>query len=829
MKKLPLEDMRQLGERHGGKCLSDKYVNSKSFLQWECSKGHQWKARADRVKGGTWCRICEINKRKDTIEEMRKIAEARGGKCLSNKYGNAHTPLLWECGEGHQWEAVPSSVKRGTWCRKCRGLEKNTIEEMQKIAEARGGKCLSETYFNLYTALQWECSEGHRWEAQPSNIKRGGWCRICAHNRRRDTIEDMRKIAEHRGGKCLSSTYANAMTPLVWECAKGHRWKSQPLKVKRGSWCAVCSGKAKLTLDEMRKIAEERGGKCLSDGYINRKSKLLWECSEGHRWEAQPGSIKFGQWCPECSTGLGERVCRTFFEQVFRAKFPATYPRWLINKENNQMELDGYCKSLRLAFEHHGEQHYSLKTPYVKTEEQLRKRQADDKLKRELCSKKGVVLIEIPHVPYRLPLAKVKEFIRGELLDQSIALPIAADINRVNLNKAYITSSSRKALEELRIIAKEHDGKCLSDFYINSEEKLEWQCQKGHIWTAAPRDVKTGRWCRICANEERRGTIEEIKRIAEERGGKCLSDIYIDIKSKLLFACAEGHQWKARPAGIKQGSWCRKCVADKLRGTLEDMRRIAKERGGKCLSDTYADGNKKLLWECAEGHRWEAIPKSITQGSWCKICLTNKQRGTLREMKILAEKRAGKCLSNKYVNANTPLLWECSRGHQWWAPPRNIKNQGHWCHICGGTKTLTIDNMHMLAKERGGRCLSGSYVNNRVKLLWQCAEGHQWVATPNAISNGQWCPQCGVLKIANKRRDSIENMQSIAIQRGGKCISPVYIGSGTKLLWECRKGHQWWAIPSSVKRGHWCPKCAKLKRNNKLNISLFYKDGNVSV
>ena len=79
MKKLPLEDTKQLAERHGGKCLSDKYVNSKSYLEWECKKGHRWKARADRVKGGTWCRICEINKRKDNIEEMRKIAEARVG------------------------------------------------------------------------------------------------------------------------------------------------------------------------------------------------------------------------------------------------------------------------------------------------------------------------------------------------------------------------------------------------------------------------------------------------------------------------------------------------------------------------------------------------------------------------------------------------------------------------------------------------------------------------------------------------------------------------------------------------------------------------------
>ena len=50
---------------------------------------------------------------------MKDIAKSRNGKCLSPIYKNARTKLLWECAEGHQWEAVPDSVKRGSWCPKC--------------------------------------------------------------------------------------------------------------------------------------------------------------------------------------------------------------------------------------------------------------------------------------------------------------------------------------------------------------------------------------------------------------------------------------------------------------------------------------------------------------------------------------------------------------------------------------------------------------------------------------------------------------------------------------------------------------------------------------
>ncbi len=51
---------------------------------------------------------------------------------------------------------------------------------MQKIAESRGGKCFSKKYINNRTKLKWKCKEGHIWEATPSNIKRGQWCRVCS-------------------------------------------------------------------------------------------------------------------------------------------------------------------------------------------------------------------------------------------------------------------------------------------------------------------------------------------------------------------------------------------------------------------------------------------------------------------------------------------------------------------------------------------------------------------------------------------------------------------------------------------------------------------------
>jgi hypothetical protein len=45
--------------------------------------------------------------------------------------------------------------------------------------------------------------------------------------------------------------------------------------------------------------------------------------------------------------------------------------------------------------------------------------------------------------------------------------------------------------------------------------------------------------------------------------------------------------------------------------SIEDMQRIAMKYRGKCLSKNYIDSSTKLLWECAAGHQWEARPNDV--------------------------------------------------------------------------------------------------------------------------------------------------------------------------------------------------------------------------
>ena len=239
----------------------------------------------------------------DKIKYMRRLAEKRGGKCLSLVYKNSVTKLKWQCVKGHQWEALPGNIKQGTWCPNCSGKLKLTIEEMQLLANKHSGKCLSDTYNDIHTKLLWQCKLDHQWAATPASIKQGSWCPTCATSgpSAKKTLADMQTIAGNRNGKCLSTSYEGTANKLLWQCAKGHQWKATPSSIKQGSWCPKCAGNRRYTIEHMRIIAKERGGNCLSISYKNNSTKLLWVCSEGHRWEAMPMKIISGTWCRKCS------------------------------------------------------------------------------------------------------------------------------------------------------------------------------------------------------------------------------------------------------------------------------------------------------------------------------------------------------------------------------------------------------------------------------------------------------------------------------------------------------------------------------------------------
>ncbi|WP_233869601.1 zinc-ribbon domain-containing protein [Paraburkholderia adhaesiva] len=171
--------MQATARERGGECLSERYVNNETKLRWRCAKGHEWDAKPMHIRLGKWCPACSLDWHKITMAQILSMAQARGGECLSAHYDNDGSKLRWRCASGHEWMQTPSKVKRGAWCREC-VRPSRTIDDMQAIAHRRGGECLSGRYINSATKLRWRCARGHEWEAIPASVIKGTWCPQCA-------------------------------------------------------------------------------------------------------------------------------------------------------------------------------------------------------------------------------------------------------------------------------------------------------------------------------------------------------------------------------------------------------------------------------------------------------------------------------------------------------------------------------------------------------------------------------------------------------------------------------------------------------------------------
>jgi hypothetical protein len=179
--------LQSIAAERGGKCLTESYTLSKDYYHFECARGHQWWAEGSEIVRGRWCAHCDAEHKSiayrlpDGLERMVQMAKRKGGQCLAHEYLGMAQQYPFRCKNGHEWNTTGQRIFNGAWCLQCANDSKKlSIENMHEMAQARGGLCISTTYINSTTKLEWECHLGHRWHALQGSIRKGHWCPSCA-------------------------------------------------------------------------------------------------------------------------------------------------------------------------------------------------------------------------------------------------------------------------------------------------------------------------------------------------------------------------------------------------------------------------------------------------------------------------------------------------------------------------------------------------------------------------------------------------------------------------------------------------------------------------
>lgn len=160
----------------------------------------KWRRPASLPADNGLSRVIEPNR----LARLNAKAAEHGGALLSTTAFSAQDKLRWGCSRGHEFALDQYKVLAGRWCPLCKGWHK-TVADMQAMAAEKGGRFLSIRFEGVSKRHRWCCADGHVWDATPSAISGGNWCRLCANKRigdatrRRHEANRRRKTASPAG------------------------------------------------------------------------------------------------------------------------------------------------------------------------------------------------------------------------------------------------------------------------------------------------------------------------------------------------------------------------------------------------------------------------------------------------------------------------------------------------------------------------------------------------------------------------------------------------------------------------------------------------------
>ena len=175
-----------------------------------------------------------------------------------------------------------------------------------------------------------------------------------------------------------------------------------------------------------------------------------------------------------------------------------------------------------------------------------------------------------------------------------------------------------------------------------SHRKVRWVCEKGHEWEAQIDSVTVmGCGCPYCAGKRAIPGETDLVTLRPdlmeqwdyEKNTIDPRKTTVAAHDKVWWKCKMGHSWQAMVFSRtrEKASGCPYCTGKKVLPGFNDLAtlkpKLAKEwylplNGDIKPEDVSLGSNKKVWWQCSEGHVWQAYIYARTKpnGTGCPVC-----------------------------------------------------------------------------------------------------------------------------------------------------------------------------------------------------------------
>lgn len=174
-----------------------------------------------------------------------------------------------------------------------------------------------------------------------------------------------------------------------------------------------------------------------------------------------------------------------------------------------------------------------------------------------------------------------------------------------------------------------------------------WQCEEGHEWLAQVKDRSRGNSCPYCAGKIVQGGVNDLRTVypqiaAEwhpEKNGDLTPDQIAPYSNRYVWwRCPRGHDYHMMVnSRTQRGSGCPYCAGKRVLVGFNDLATVEPQvaaqwyyplNGDLTPQDVTIGCNKRVWWQCSDGHVWQAMVYSRTgpRKRGCPVCAGNVKR-----------------------------------------------------------------------------------------------------------------------------------------------------------------------------------------------------------
>ena len=553
---------------------------------------------------------------------------------------------------------------------------------------------------STHKKLPWKCQLGHKWEGAVSNRNAiGVGCPICSNQQLLVGFNDLAtthpEIALQADGWDPKTVIRGSNKKFQWRCSLGHIWMAQANDRVQGKGCPFCAGNSVWVgfndlVTTQPELAKEAHGWDPTTVSSRSGKKIEWKCSEGHVYTSRVAARTAGRGCSVCSNNkiiIGINDLATT-HPVLGTQADGWDPTMIVS--GNRQLLPWKCPG-----GHKWKARVSHRANGVGC---------------PVCSNKLVVpgindlATTHPELASQANPDDAQTVTVGSGTKIRWQCPdghdfVASPANR-RRGEGCPICSNHQVLQgfndlasfnpELAAQACGWDPTTVTRF---SNKRLQWKCERGHVWSAVVAERQNGHGCQYCSGRDLLVGFNDLRTthpaLAAQANG--WDSATVTARSGLVkkWLCKEGHTWTVKVNVRVSGKGCPYCSRTRVWAGFNDLAttrpHLAAEAHGWDPTKVSRGSGLKLEWKCKLGHLYTAAVGERVRGSNCPFCAGQRVKPGFNDFATIHPQLAIE--ADGWDPTTVPqwsvqmMKWQCPEGHRYKARIGNRSN-GRGCPAC---------------------------------------------------------------------------------------------------------------------------------------------------